>query len=83
MSDHKWFTDARFGMFIHFGLYSVAAKGEWIASIEKISSEKYRNYFETFSLPQNIMKASVSLIPHIQIINLSTPPSGGIWCVNM
>lgn len=49
MSDHKWFTDARFGMFIHFGLYSVAAKGEWIASIEQISSEKYRNYFETFS----------------------------------
>jgi len=49
MSDHKWFTYARFGMFIHFGLYSVAAKGEWIASIEQISSEKYRNYFETFS----------------------------------
>ena len=49
MTDSKWFTDARFGMFIHFGLYSTAAKGEWYASIEQISSEKYRTYFETFS----------------------------------
>ena len=48
MTDNRWFTDARFGMFIHFGLYSVAAKGEWYASIEQISAEKYRKYFETF-----------------------------------
>ena len=25
----KWFTDARFGMFIHFGAYSLAARHEW------------------------------------------------------
>ena len=25
-----WFREARFGMFIHWGLYSVPAKGEWI-----------------------------------------------------
>ena len=23
----KWFTEARFGMFIHFGLYSIPARG--------------------------------------------------------
>ncbi|GFI18576.1 hypothetical protein IMSAGC009_03752 [Lachnospiraceae bacterium] len=48
MADKKWFTDARFGMFIHFGLYSVAAKGEWYASIGQVPPEKYREYFETF-----------------------------------
>lgn len=49
MTDTKWFTDARFGMFIHFGLYSVAGKGEWYASIEQVPTEKYDEYFKTFS----------------------------------
>ncbi len=25
----KWWQDAKFGMFIHWGLYAVPAKGEW------------------------------------------------------
>lgn len=25
----RWFEDARFGLFIHWGLYSIPAKGEW------------------------------------------------------
>ena len=25
----KWWLDAKFGMFIHWGLYAVPAKGEW------------------------------------------------------
>ncbi|MCR5838563.1 MAG: alpha-L-fucosidase, partial [Kiritimatiellae bacterium] len=28
----KWWTDARFGMFIHFGLYAVPARHEWVKS---------------------------------------------------
>lgn len=49
MTDTKWFTDARFGMFIHFGLYSVAGRGEWYASIEQVPAEKYDEYFKSFS----------------------------------
>ncbi|MCK4855754.1 MAG: alpha-L-fucosidase, partial [Bacteroidales bacterium] len=26
----KWFTGAKFGMFIHYGLYAQLAKGEWV-----------------------------------------------------
>jgi len=26
----KWWTDARFGMFIHWGLYALPARHEWI-----------------------------------------------------
>ena len=26
----KWYQDARFGMFIHWGLYSIPARGEWV-----------------------------------------------------
>ena len=48
MANTKWFEDARFGMFIHWGLYAVHGKGEWHASIAKVSPEKYEQYFETF-----------------------------------
>lgn len=44
----QWYKDARFGMFIHWGLYSIPARGEWIRSIERISKEDYYKYFEQF-----------------------------------
>ena len=35
----EWYVDARFGMFIHWGLYSIPARGEWIRSFEEITKE--------------------------------------------
>ena len=29
-----WYADARFGMFIHWGLYAIPARGEWVRSVE-------------------------------------------------
>lgn len=49
LQNTRWFTDARFGMFIHWGLYSVPAKGEWVKSIEKIPDDVYDRYFEEFN----------------------------------
>ena len=43
-----WFQDARFGMFIHWGLYAIPARGEWIRSQEQMSLEAYNRYFEEF-----------------------------------
>ena len=37
-----WFHQARYGMFIHWGVYSVAGRGEWVANRERISFEDYR-----------------------------------------
>ena len=37
----KWFQDARFGMFIHWGLYAIPARGEWVRSTEQIPPENY------------------------------------------
>lgn len=45
----QWFQDARFGMFIHWGLYSIPARGEWVRSSERISKEDYEQYFEEFN----------------------------------
>ena len=44
----KWFMDARFGMFIHWGLYSIPACGEWVMSEKEMTVEEYRTYFEQF-----------------------------------
>lgn len=45
----NWFTEDRFGMFIHWGIYSIPARGEWVMSNEKISVEEYKKYFEQFN----------------------------------
>ncbi|MCL2463403.1 MAG: alpha-L-fucosidase [Defluviitaleaceae bacterium] len=44
-----WFTHDRFGMFIHWGLYAIPARGEWVRSNERISVEDYQPFFEEFS----------------------------------
>lgn len=48
----EWYLDARFGMFIHWGLYSIPARGEWLRSEEEITKEDYMKYFEEFN-PSN------------------------------
>ena len=45
----EWYKDARFGMFIHWGLYSIPARGEWIRSYERITKEDYMQYFDEFN----------------------------------
>ena len=44
----KWWTDARFGMFIHWGLYALPARHEWVKNHEKITDEAYQKYFDRF-----------------------------------
>ncbi|MFD0339886.1 alpha-L-fucosidase [Streptomyces sp. NPDC127117] len=43
-----WFTDDRFGMFVHWGLYSLAARHEWVKNREKLTDEQYQVYFDHF-----------------------------------
>jgi len=45
----EWFAHDRFGMFIHFGLYAMPARHEWIRSREEIPDEKYNIYFKHFN----------------------------------
>ena len=44
-----WFRKARFGMFIHWGLYSIPGRGEWVRSDEQMPEEAYLPYFDTFA----------------------------------
>ncbi|HUU44084.1 MAG TPA: alpha-L-fucosidase, partial [Planctomycetota bacterium] len=44
----RWWQDARFGMFIHWGIYAIPARGEWIRKIEAYEDDVYRAYAEEF-----------------------------------
>ncbi len=44
----KWWTDARFGMFIHWGLYAEAARHEWVKNRERLTNVQYQKYFDEF-----------------------------------
>jgi alpha-L-fucosidase len=44
----EWFARDRFGLFIHWGLYSLAARHEWVRHRERISDEEYARYFDHF-----------------------------------
>lgn len=48
-ADTSWFTHDRFGLFIHWGLYSQAARHEWVMSREETDPEAYKQrYFKRF-----------------------------------
>lgn len=44
----EWFCEARFGMFIHWGLYAIPARGEWVRSFEEMPLDDYMRYFRAF-----------------------------------
>jgi alpha-L-fucosidase len=48
----QWFLRDRLGMFIHWGLYAIPARGEWVMSNERITTESYRPYFDDFNPTQ-------------------------------
>jgi alpha-L-fucosidase len=45
----SWFVHDRFGLFIHWGLYALPARHEWVKSHEEISDEDYQPYFDNFN----------------------------------
>ncbi len=49
LGNTKWFRHDRFGMFIHFGLYSMPARNEWIKNHEYMTDEQYDRYFKHFN----------------------------------
>ncbi len=45
----EWFVQARFGLFVHFGLYSMLERGEWVMNRERISSPSLRELAKDFN----------------------------------
>ena len=45
----KWFHDARFGLFIHWGVYAVPARGEWHMNQGKVPVATYKAFAKDFT----------------------------------
>ena len=43
-----WFVHERFGLFVHWGIYAVPGRHEWVQSREKITTGDYQKYFDHF-----------------------------------
>jgi alpha-L-fucosidase len=47
-ADTSWFVHDRLGLFLHWGLYALAARHEWVKHHEQIPDDVYDKYFEHF-----------------------------------
>lgn len=45
----QWFHDEKFGMFIHWGLYSLLGRGEWVMFNERINASEYAKLADQFT----------------------------------
>jgi len=45
----KWFRDATFGRFIHWGVYSVLGDGEWVMNTRHMSVKDYETQPQQFN----------------------------------
>lgn len=48
-NDMQWWRDAKFGMFIHWGVYSIIGKGEWYMFNKNIDVREYRKLKDQFT----------------------------------
>ena len=62
----EWYQDARFGMFIHWGLYSIPARGEWVRSVEEIPEEEYLPFIKNL-MQETTIRSSGQKRPRLQV----------------
>jgi alpha-L-fucosidase len=49
----KWWREARYGMFVHWGLYSLIGRNEWVHAIESIPMDEYEQLAKKFKPKEN------------------------------
>src|SRR6478672_2812971 len=49
LNNREWFTDARFGMFIHWGPFSIPGEGEWVMNNRNITVANYTRLEKFFN----------------------------------
>ncbi|MCU0248495.1 MAG: alpha-L-fucosidase [Bryobacter sp.] len=58
----EWFQDAKFGLFVHWGVYSVLADGEWVMNNKKIPIGEYQKLPPQFNPEKFDAAAWVKLV---------------------
>ena len=57
----KRFVDWKYGMFIHYGLYSIIGRGEWVMCKERIPYKEYSKLAEKFKPDRNCVHEWIKL----------------------
>src|SRR5438045_3084968 len=52
LKNREWFQDAKFGLFIHWGVYSVLGDGEWVMNVQQIPIKTYEKLPSFFNPTQ-------------------------------
>lgn len=61
LKSREWFQDARFGLFIHWGVYSVLGDGEWVMNNQSIDKKTYEKISDFFNPVNYDPKAWVAM----------------------
>jgi len=70
----KWFRQARFGLFLHYGLYSLLGRHEWVQFREKIPVAEYAKLKERFTAAKFDADAitDLALAARMKYVNITT-----------
>jgi alpha-L-fucosidase len=62
LESRRWFQDAKFGLFVHWGVYSVLGDGEWVMNNRRIPARDYEKLPALFNPTEFDPKEWVSLV---------------------
>lgn len=70
----QWFRDAKYGLFMHYGLYSILGRHEWVQLNEKIPVAEYAKLKDRFTAEKFDASAIVKFVVDsgMKYINLTT-----------
>ncbi|HOX57665.1 MAG TPA: alpha-L-fucosidase [Candidatus Paceibacterota bacterium] len=70
----QWFRDARFGLFLHYGLYSLESRHEWLQFREKIPVAQYARLKDRFTAEKFDAGAitDLALAARMRYVNITT-----------
>lgn len=70
----EWFRNARYGMFIHYGLYSLLGRGEWVQLSDKIHVAEYAKLADQFTADKfnADLITDLALEAEMKYINITT-----------
>ena len=55
LTAREWFSNAKFGLFIHWGPFSIPGDGEWVMQTRNITVKNYTRLMDFFD-PKNLMQ---------------------------
>ena len=76
------FIDARFGLSMHFGLYAILGRGEWVRHTESIAADEYRKLMGRAHRPTPTRRSGEPTQRSAWALSTVTTPADGVVRTN-